>query len=137
MGTTCLSRPKEPSLSSPAGTLPLLDSWHSPRNPALPSLASPISSVGRAESVCCPGSAANFRGDHESVQTCPCDNFYNSNDWVLPNNFCGPSHKELPNTASPQTFFILYVFSERNPRRGSPMLIWSPIVSLVSPNRGT
>ena len=49
---------------------------------------------------------------------------------------CGPSHKTLPNITSPQAFFILYVLLERNRSRGSPMSLSSPLVSLVSPNRG-
>ena len=51
-------------------------------------------------------------------------------------NICGPSHKKLPNITRPQLFFILYVLLERNRRRGSPMSLSSPLVSLVSPNRG-
>ena len=135
MGTPCLSRPKGPSLSSPAGVLLLLDSWPSPHNPALPSLASPISNVGRAESVCCPRRVAKFRDDHESAQTRPCDKFCGRHDWVFSQHLWA-SHKELPNTTNPHTFFILYVFLERNRRRGSPMSLSLPLVSLVLPNRG-
>ena len=93
MGTLCLSRPKEPSLLSPASALLLLDSWRSPHSPALPSLASPTSDYDRAENVCCPGSAAKPRGDHESAQTRPCDKLCNKNDWVLSQHLWAQSQK--------------------------------------------
>ena len=83
MCAPCLSRPKEPSLSSLAGALLLLDSWRSRHSPEFPSLASPNSDVGRVESLCCPGSAAKFRGDHGSAQTRPCDKICSRNEWVL------------------------------------------------------
>ena len=44
-----------------------LDSWYSPHNPAILSLASPTSDVGRGEKVCCPGSTAKLSGDQESA----------------------------------------------------------------------
>ena len=102
MGAPCLSRPKEPSLSSPAGALLLLDSWHFPHNRAIPSLASPITNVGRAESVCCLGSAAKFRGDHESAQIHPCDNFCNRNGWVLSQHLWAQTRKIAQHHPSPK-----------------------------------
>ena len=123
MGTPFLSRPKEPSLYSSAGALLLLDSWCSPNNPAPPSLLSPTSDVGRAENSSCPGSAAKFRGDNESAQTHPCDQFRNRKDIEKTKqgfccNICGPCHKKLPNTTSLPNFFHLVRFLERNRRRG-------------------
>ena len=53
-----------------------------PHGQALPSLVFPTSNVGRAENVCCPGSAAKSRGDHESALTRPYDKFCSRNDWV-------------------------------------------------------
>ena len=120
----------------PPGALLLLDSWHSRHNPALPSLASPTSGAGRTESVCCPRSAAKLRGDHESAQTRPCDKFCNKNDWVLSQHLWPQSVTKNHTTfLVPQAFFVLYVFLERNRHRGSPMLLSSPPVSLVSANR--
>ena len=104
MGSPCLSRPKEPSLSSPAGALLVVDSWHSPHNPALPSLVSPTSDVGRGDSVCCPGSAAKFRGDHESAQTRPCNNFDNRNDWVLSQHLWAQSQRTAKHHSPPRLF---------------------------------
>ena len=51
-------------------------------------------------------------------------------------NICGPSKKNRPTSLVPQALFILYDFLERNRRRGSPALLSSPLVSVVSPNRG-
>ena len=104
MGTPCLSRPKEPSLSSPAGALLLLDSWRSPHNPALPSLASPTSNADRPES------AAISRGYHESARTRPCEKFCNKNDWVLSQHQWAQSqriaqHHSSPKLPSSCTFF--------------------------------
>ena len=93
MGIPCLSPAKEPSLSSLAGALLLLDSWRSPRSPERPSLASPTSNAGHAESVCCPGSAARSRGDHEAAQIRPCDKFCKKNDWVLSQHLWAQSQK--------------------------------------------
>ena len=93
MGTPCLSRPKEPSWSSLAGALPLLDSWRFPHSQALPSLASPTANVDRAESVCCPGSAAKSRDDHESAQKRPCDKFCSKNDWDLSQHLSAQSQR--------------------------------------------
>ena len=102
MGIPCLSRPKEPSLSSLAGALLLLDSWRSPQNsPALPSLASPTSDVGCSKSVCCSESAVKYRGDHESAQTRPCDKFYNKNDWVFVATSVSPVTKKRPTSLAP------------------------------------
>ena len=102
MGTPCLSRPKKPSLSSIAGALLLLDSWRSPHSPAFPSLASPTSDVGRAESVCCPGSAAKLRGDNESTQTRPCDKICNKNDWILSQYLWAQSQRIAQHHSSPE-----------------------------------
>ena len=102
MGTRCLSRPKELSLSSPAGALFLLDSSHSHLNPELPSLASPTPDVGRAENVCCPRSAAEFRGDHESARTHPCDKYDNRNDWVLSQHLWTQSQKTVQHHLPPK-----------------------------------
>ena len=109
MGTPCLSRPKEPSLSSLVGALPLLGSWRSPHSQALPSLVSPTSNVGCAENVCCPGSAAKFRGDHESAQTRPCDKFCKKSDCVLSQHVWAQSqriaqHHSFPKLSSSYTF---------------------------------
>ena len=133
MGTPCLSRPKEPSLSSPAAALLLLRSWCSPHSPALPSLASPTSNVDRAESVYCPGSAAKSRGDHESAPTRPCDKFCSKNDSVMLQHQWAQSQRMAQHQSFPK---LLYVFFERNRRRGSPISLSSPLVSVVSPNRG-
>ena len=102
MGIPCLSRPKKPSLFSPAGAVLLLDSWRFPHSPALPSLASPTSDVDRAESVCCPGSAAKSRGDHESAQTRPCDKLCNKNDWVLSQDLWTQSQRIAQHHSSPR-----------------------------------
>ena len=102
MGTPCLSRPKEPSLSSLAGALLLLDSWNSPHSPALPGLASPTSNVDRAESVCCPGSAAKSRGDLEGAPTHPCDKFCNKNDWVWSQHQWAQSERIAQHHSSPK-----------------------------------
>ena len=48
----------------------------------------------------------------------------------------GPVTKNRPTSPVPQARFILYVFFERNLRRGSPASLSSPLVSVVSPNRG-
>ena len=48
----------------------------------------------------------------------------------------GPVTKNRPTSIAPQALFILYVFFEHNRRRGSPISLSSPLVSLVSPNRG-
>ena len=48
----------------------------------------------------------------------------------------GPITKNRPTSLVPQALFILYVFLERNLRRDSPASLLSPLVSLVSPNRG-
>ena len=108
MGSRCLSRPKEPSLSSVAGALPLLDSWRSPHSQALPSLLSPTSNVGRAESVCCPGSAAKSHGDHELALTRPYDKFCRRKDWVLSQHLWAQSqriaqHHSFPKLSSSYT----------------------------------
>ena len=110
MATPCLSRPKEPSWSFLAGALPLLDSWCSPHSQALPSLVFPTSNVGRAESVCCLGSAAKSRGDHEFAPTRPCDKFCNKKDWVLSQHLWAQSqriaqHHSFNKLASSCTFF--------------------------------
>ena len=102
MGTPCLSQPKESSLSSLAGALLLLDSWHSPHSPALPSLTSPTSNADRAESACCPGSAAQSHVDHESAPTGPCDKFCNKNDWVLLQQQWAQSQRIAQHQSSPK-----------------------------------
>ena len=48
----------------------------------------------------------------------------------------GPVTKNRPISLVLQALFILYVFSERDLRRGSPISLSSPLVSAVSPNRG-
>ena len=48
----------------------------------------------------------------------------------------GPVTKNRPTSLVPQGFFMLYVFLERNLRRGSAASLSSPLVSVVSPNRG-
>ena len=135
MGTPCLSQPKEPSLSSLAGALLLLDSGRSPHSQALPNLASPTSDVGLTESVRCPGSAAKSRGDHFSAQSRPCGKFCKKRLGFVATSV-GPLTKNCPTSLVPQAFFILYVFLERNRRWGSPISLPLPLVSLVSPNRG-
>ena len=75
---------------------------HSPHNPTLRSLAAPTSEVGRAESVCCPGSAAKSRGGHESAQTCPCDKFCNKIDWALSQHLCAQSQRTAQHHSSPK-----------------------------------
>ena len=102
MGTPCLSRPKEPSLSSLAGALLLLDSWRFSFSPELPSLASPSPDAGHAESVCCPGSAAKSGDDHESAQTCPCDKLCNKNDLVLSQHLWAQSQRIAQRHSSPK-----------------------------------
>ena len=92
----------------PAGALLLLDSWHSPRNPALRSPVSPISDAGCAESVCCPGSAAKFRDDHESAQTRPWDKFWNRMGFVATS--VGPVTKNCPITLAPKLCSSCTVF---------------------------
>ena len=77
------SRPKQPSLSSPAVTILLQDSWHPPQSPTLPSLASPTSNFGRVEKTCCPVRVAKFRGDHESEQRRPYDKYCNEKSWAF------------------------------------------------------
>ena len=109
MGTPCLARPKEPSWSSLAAALLPLDSWYSPHSQAIANLVSPTSTVGRAESVCCPGSAVKPRGDHESAQTRPCDKFCNENYWVLSQHLSAQSkridqHHSFPKLSSSCTF---------------------------------
>ena len=47
-----------------------------------------------------------------------------------------PVTKNCPTSLVPQALFILYVFLERNLRRGSPASLSSPLVSEVSTNRG-
>ena len=49
-------------------------------------------------------------------------------------NIRGPSHKKLPNITSYSAFFILYVVSDRNRRRGSPMLLSLPLLRLSIPD---
>ena len=117
------------------GALITFSRWRSPQSPALPSLAFPTSDVDRGESVCCPGSAAKSGGDQESTQTRPCNKFCKKMI-EFRRNICGPSHKQSPNIIRPLAFFNLYVSLECNRRRGSPMSVSSPLVSLVSPNRG-
>ena len=52
-------------------------------------------------------------------------------------NVCGHSHINCSTSlAPPPAIFILYVFLERNRRRASALSLSSPLVSLVSPNRG-
>ena len=48
----------------------------------------------------------------------------------------GPVTKNRPASLVPKTFFILYVFLERNLRGVSPASLSSALVSVVSPNRG-
>ena len=105
MGTPCLSRPKEPSWSFLAGALPLLDSWRSPHSQARPSLASPTATVDRAESVCCPGSAAGSRDDHALTQKRPCDKFCKENDWVLSQRLRAQSQRIAQHYSSPKLSF--------------------------------
>ena len=136
-GTPCTSRPKVPSLSSLVVAPLLLNSWHFPHNPTLPSLASPTSDVGQGENVCSPEVSQNLvvtMSQHRDV--------FATNTAIemagFCRNICRPSQKKLPNIiAPPQVFFILYVLLDRNRRRGSPMLLSSLLVSLVSPNRET
>ena len=47
----------------------------------------------------------------------------------------GAVTKNCPTSLVPQALFILYVFFERNLRRGSPASPSSPLVSAVSPSR--
>ena len=54
---------------------------------------SPTANVDRAESVCCPGSAAKSRDDHESAQKRPCDNFCSKNDWALSQHLSAQSQR--------------------------------------------
>ena len=61
------------------------------------------------ESVCCPGSTAKSRGDHESAPTRPCGKFCNKNDWVLSHHQWAQSqrsaqHHSFPNLSSSCTF---------------------------------
>ena len=81
-----------------------MDSWRSPHNPALPSLASPTSNADRAESVCCPESAASSRGDYESAPIRPCDKFCNKNDWVLSQHQWAQSQRIAQHHSSPKLF---------------------------------
>ena len=134
MGTPCLSRPKEPSLFSPAGALLLLDSWRSPHSPALHSLASPTSDVDRSESVCCPGNAAKSRGDHESAQTLPCDKFCNKNDLVLSHYLWDQLQRIAQHHSSP-ILSSFCMFSRKVTVAGAH-LRHSCVTSLVSPNQG-
>ena len=110
MGTPCLSRPKEPSLSSLAGALLLLDSWCSPHSPALPNLASPTSTVDRAENVGCPGSAAKSLGDHESAPTRPCDKFCKKMTGFC-RNICGSQSQRISQHHSSPKLSSFYTFS--------------------------
>ena len=110
MGIPCLSRPKEPSLSSLAGSLLLLGLWCSPHSPALPSLASPTSTAGREVSVCCPGIAAKSRGDHESAPTRPCYKLCSKNDWVLSQQQWAQSQKIAQQHSFPK-LSSFYTFS--------------------------
>ena len=108
MGTPCLSRSKEPSWSFLAGALPLLDSWCSPHSQGLRSLMFPTSNVGRAESVCCLGSVAKSRGDHELALTRPYDKFCSRNDWVWSQHLWAQSqriaqHHSFPKLSSSYT----------------------------------
>ena len=48
----------------------------------------------------------------------------------------GPVTKNCPTSVASQVFFIFYVLSDRDRGRGSRMSLSSPLVSLVSPNRG-
>ena len=102
MGTPSPSRPREPSLFPLAGAEFLPDSWHSPRNAALPSLVSPTSNVGRAESACCPGSAVKSHDGHELAPRRLFGKFCSRNDWALSKHLSAQPQKIAQHYSPPK-----------------------------------
>ena len=129
---------KKPSLSSPFSALLLLDSWLSPHNPAVPSLVPTNSDVGRGENVCCPGSAAKFRGDHESAKTRPCDKLDNRNEWVLSQHLRAHSQKTAQPCSPPSFFPFLPPFGPSpSPGLTHVALVANCVAGVAQPRKST
>ena len=80
-------------------------------------MASPTSDVGRGENVCCPGSAAKFRGDHESAHRHTSDKHSNRNGWVLLQHLWAQSQKTAHYYWHPGLFHFIWPFGPQSSTR--------------------